>query len=744
MKKCIQQCSNRLKLSKKLAYSLFILVIGGGISAQTCQLDDYTLAACNDEAVYTISNYTGNLNNVTPVSSSGLTYAAWTFNPTLGTITFQSFLFSDYKGFGTIIFDIDLGGTICRMVVKVGECCQDGPSPADVFIEEVVPSNTYSGIIWMYGDCQLTNSTEFVSAEVLSAPDARLIVQTGALVKGDNTIFTKMCEYAWDGFYLANATCQLELEECYLSEAIRGVYSYNNGELTAVKTNFYDNLISLLVEEHTTWGPHYRSHIVLDGNTFSFNRLFNYFNVHPSSPIIPSDFFQGDCSIINSGYSIPILIRDNCTEVNIGHRTLAMNTFEDPYGYAVDITWLEIHDSYVKIRTNSFDDANISICSDDDSRIALGGANIATVNLIKTPMITYNTAHHIENNRFSDGGHLEINTPYHALATPGTPFTGSYIYTNDFDGVRLEVIGNNALTQFKVLNNSFPDGWARFADLNDNTNGRLIFNDNVMTGEPSFNTLTVYRCDKMVIGNNTLSYSGTLPWNGSASPIGMDLNDVKEAVVLRNNIDDFERGIEVNYDATGTQFTCNDFSNCYYGFYLNNPSMSSQPATGLNCNMNSWVGCATNIGGSPANAISWVWDNTVITLDPGSVSNITGNPFGNTIICGNQTIPSFKFAGNGVDNSTYNSGNDEFGSKHLEKGTTSAIQLFPNPVSDVLNLDIPEIQYDGELINIYSSTGHLVLAKAAQKGINTINMTKLPSGVYLIRISDFSSMLVKK
>ena len=70
-------------------------------------------------------------------------------------------------------------------------------------------------------------------------------------------------------------------------------------------------------------------------------------------------------------------------------------------------------------------------------------------------------------------------------------------------------------------------------------------------------------------------------------------------------------------------------------------------------------------------------------------------------------------------------------SENTEPGKLS---IWPNPADDILNIEIPENIRTGDItINIYDSNGRWMLS---ERQTTTVNISSLPSGVYIIRIKD--------
>ena len=71
----------------------------------------------------------------------------------------------------------------------------------------------------------------------------------------------------------------------------------------------------------------------------------------------------------------------------------------------------------------------------------------------------------------------------------------------------------------------------------------------------------------------------------------------------------------------------------------------------------------------------------------------------------------------------------------------SSISVYPNPTADML---IVEGVSSKEEIGIYSVNGTKVLSVQSQEGINTINVSGLLNGVYLLKYSSETFKLIKE
>ena len=70
----------------------------------------------------------------------------------------------------------------------------------------------------------------------------------------------------------------------------------------------------------------------------------------------------------------------------------------------------------------------------------------------------------------------------------------------------------------------------------------------------------------------------------------------------------------------------------------------------------------------------------------------------------------------------------------IEDFSAAAIALSPNPADNFVNVDIPSAMS----LEIFSVTGALVGKEKLSEGFNTISITNLNSGLYILRLTDLS------
>ncbi len=77
------------------------------------------------------------------------------------------------------------------------------------------------------------------------------------------------------------------------------------------------------------------------------------------------------------------------------------------------------------------------------------------------------------------------------------------------------------------------------------------------------------------------------------------------------------------------------------------------------------------------------------------------------------------------------------------EGQTSEIKLFPNPTSDVLNIELPR-QWTGEtLLEVYDVAGRLVQSQLVSQLQTTFNLNNIQNGQYILRAKNASEVVTK-
>jgi len=145
---------------------------------------------------------------------------------------------------------------------------------------------------------------------------------------------------------------------------------------------------------------------------------------------------------------------------------------------------------------------------------------------------------------------------------------------------------------------------------------------------------------------------------------------------------------------------------------------------------------AEHIGISTSNTFDFKW--TAPVAGAGSVTFYS---------CGNGVNENGATSGDGAACTTFTIG-EAFGVSNKEVNNTLNLEVFPNPVSDVLNVRFDVVLGGTYTANMYNSIGQLVQTKVqdAYTGENMIqlNCGELSQGVYMLRLENEDNVLTRK
>jgi pectate lyase len=75
---------------------------------------------------------------------------------------------------------------------------------------------------------------------------------------------------------------------------------------------------------------------------------------------------------------------------------------------------------------------------------------------------------------------------------------------------------------------------------------------------------------------------------------------------------------------------------------------------------------------------------------------------------------------------------------------TEAFRLYPNPVTNILTIELGNEFTANSVIKLYDISGKLISTKKVKETTQTLNMQQLQAGVYLIKVSNGSKNVVKR
>jgi hypothetical protein len=74
--------------------------------------------------------------------------------------------------------------------------------------------------------------------------------------------------------------------------------------------------------------------------------------------------------------------------------------------------------------------------------------------------------------------------------------------------------------------------------------------------------------------------------------------------------------------------------------------------------------------------------------------------------------------------------------------TSNKVSIFPNPAAGVLNVAVDDLQTNATL-QVHDVMGKLVMQQQTNKNVTALNVSKMPSGIYMrtIKVAEATSSI---
>ena len=74
----------------------------------------------------------------------------------------------------------------------------------------------------------------------------------------------------------------------------------------------------------------------------------------------------------------------------------------------------------------------------------------------------------------------------------------------------------------------------------------------------------------------------------------------------------------------------------------------------------------------------------------------------------------------------------------------SHLKIFPNPTSQILNIELSDDWTSETTLEVYDITGKLVQSHITSNTLNTFDLSHLPNGQYLLKVTNASRVLIQR
>jgi hypothetical protein len=682
---------------------------------------------CGGQLIVPFNNL-GNINQVTPVSESGLFYGS--VNPSgPNEIVFDGLQITNYQGYGSITVNIEFLSTqgvvtTCKANITVLECCQEwepdryliGGTISDAFGQAGGVANEK---IQIFGQVVVDMDFTFQANDIFLAPDASLVLNEGIQLTMLENSLEPLCDYRWDRVYAPYQSNGVTFQDNVVRGGLRALHIEHDAPLLMHGNQMNSNRISLLVENCNQNSDPDLSVIQVYDNIFQeIYTLANDIPQHPSSPIdIFNNYVVGGCQGTNLYWNTGVMVL-NSENIQIGDPSQNANQFLSLPQLMYRREGIRVRNSKAWIRNNEFSEDNFSICGYDNSALRVGGGaadvNIFSVFTSASTLKVKNSGVEVSRNVFNTSNAF-IEDPVH-IGFGGS--LGAHFISNTLDNSVVGISCNSVSTSYvRVAGNSFNNSTLICDNVDLNANGKLIVTGNgfTRTNWAGFGKMHIRYCNGAEINLNVISSTVTGPtrpaW-GLLSEVVTNANFCSNTFNAPQSSRGFEMAMVVTGDQTGTQYSSNVFEDDHnYGLYWDKPSnLSAQGSTsqGANNDWGSFLG-ANRWGGSCSTCTT-----NVVYFYYAPLGNTAFNPiipitnFSATSTGGFGACAPIVIKGQGLDSS-----ND-------------AVLVYPNPVSDIVYFNGPKLSE----IRVYNMMGQI--CGQAKGPLTEFYFTDFRPGAYLM------------
>lgn len=170
-------------------------------------------------------------------------------------------------------------------------------------------------------------------------------------------------------------------------------------------------------------------------------------------------------------------------------------------------------------------------------------------------------------------------------------------------------------------------------------------------------------------------------------------------------------------------------------------SLSLSAQTTHNLNWFTGIGSSVDLTIAPGDTVIWTWTspNHDVTSAAGSTET-----FGSGFLAANGSTFSHTFTLVGANPylCTIHGANSMSGTITVqtlstpEFDTPTKFSIYPNPSSDVMNINIPTLTDDGLTLEVFDVLGKKVYSQQISELSSKVNIGEWNSGLYLVRLSS--------
>ncbi|MCH8555865.1 MAG: T9SS type A sorting domain-containing protein [Schleiferiaceae bacterium] len=686
------------------------------------------------------------------IESTGISFSNESFNTSTNTFEIIDPSVLNANGISTLEFGVTIAGSsnTCVFTVNVLSCCGK-PDPDDVFAVNTTFTDLFgtstsliaNTTILVYGTLEVNTPVNFDNCTFKFSPDSRLVVAPNVQgLEFLNSSFENLCPERWHGIVAAGNTIQFTVSKNAFTGATWALDLSNDVDVQIFENVFDNNICALHFSDYqlNQSGPYNNNGYFTEvyENQFLHTELLSFIPFH-SATTIDLGVAAGWSSNIDF-YAIDVVIENGAGVVCIGNQAYNQNIFEDEAFNTFENGHIHVNNAAAAIENNYFEAPLstafnvLAITAVNFSNVRIGGDAVGQGNDFISngyACLATESAIHFENNYclisafyLESPVNFSLESAFHSGS--GVQVMGSVIDNNVFDkggSVTLKGDGTDAYVAFRgnylhncpVVMDNLGGQLAMPQDFYTVVNGNTTEHNKDAFIAFTFNDLGHAQIGKNTIVNTRIAF----PYTG----YGFWSSNCTDCIFSENILQNLDVGMQVRYDHSNTQFSCNVFDACMTGFYFFDATLSDQGdgTNGADNKWLNWTGSQLRMDGNGplANNIDYHFDVSSSDFDPtvnlGLAQIFLGNIFDIDIIqsfgCPPQ-IPANQY-------------------KNTSEKLLTKTQIYPNPTDRKLSIVAPQdFTYSlRDQVGKEIMTGH--------SDIQTVELElSLPAGMYVLIVES--------
>jgi hypothetical protein len=454
-----------------------------------------------------------------------------------------------------------------------------------------------NGTLWIDQDITFNN------CKILMGPNAKMVLNGPVKLKFENFTRVFPCDnYMWDGIYADSPDESISISNSQFFGAINAIHLTNYADFESVTGFFEQNYIAIYIRDFIPLVPF--------GAPMPTNQtkiLGSWFNQLPLQPLL--------YPYSNLGRPYAAIRTIRVDDLHVGNTSVGNQFFNSSFGIlAENSEIISFNNEFTNhggpwSNTNQYRPAGITAFGTVPSFWWVGLIQPKVTLVAGNENKFYNSEHGVYGfniqadlqDAYFEGNEKGI----HIKDIRGTGIVDRNKGLNNNEHIQLERVFANSPNQLnlKVRSNHLTGGRGGIILTNlasGSTNNVQVINDTIIFNQylGPMAGINIEDCQGILVRGNRVTNTQATPIGFASTHCGVRVVATAQAHITENIITRMSGGVVCGGNLAQTQYTCNDFDNCFNGFYFidqvgNFPTTISDQRANAKASDNRWLNHGT-------------------------------------------------------------------------------------------------------------------------------------------------------